>query len=60
MRNTVRFLLANTSDFDASKHALPLAEMSEIDRYAIAMTRAMARECVAAYSATSSMSSCSS
>jgi len=49
VRNTVRFLLANTSDFDASKHALPLAEMSEIDRYAIAMTRAMARECVAAY-----------
>jgi len=49
VRNTVRFLLANTSDFDATKHALPLAEMSEIDRYAIAMTRAMARECVAAY-----------
>ena len=56
----MRFLLANTSDFDASKHALPLAEMSEIDRYAIAMTRAMARECVAAYGATSFTSSCSS
>ncbi|MBL8310079.1 MAG: isoleucine--tRNA ligase [Burkholderiales bacterium] len=49
LRNTVRFLLANTSDFEAAKHAVPLAEMSEIDRYAVAMTRAMARECVAAY-----------
>ena len=49
VRNTVRFLLANTSDFDAAKHAVPIAAMSEIDRYAIAMTRAMAERCVAAY-----------
>ncbi|WP_343586794.1 isoleucine--tRNA ligase [Herbaspirillum sp.] len=36
IRNTLRFLLANTSDFDPAKHAVPVAEMLEIDRYAIA------------------------
>ncbi|MES2932929.1 MAG: isoleucine--tRNA ligase, partial [Pseudomonadota bacterium] len=36
IRNTLRFLLANTSDFIASKDALPVADLFEIDRYAIA------------------------
>ncbi|RJG14518.1 isoleucine--tRNA ligase [Massilia cavernae] len=36
IRNTLRFLLANTSDFDAVKNAVPVSEMLEIDRYAIA------------------------
>ena len=36
IRNTLRFLLANTSDFDPSKDAVPVAELLEIDRYAIA------------------------
>jgi isoleucyl-tRNA synthetase len=36
IRNTLRFLLANTSDFDAAKNAVPLAEMLEIDRWALA------------------------
>ncbi|RZI41260.1 isoleucine--tRNA ligase [Herbaspirillum sp. HC18] len=36
IRNTLRFLLANTSDFDPKKDALPIAELFEIDRYAIA------------------------
>jgi isoleucyl-tRNA synthetase len=36
IRNTLRFLLANTSDFDAAQHAVPVAELLEIDRYAIA------------------------
>jgi isoleucyl-tRNA synthetase len=49
IRNTVRFLLANTSDFDASKDLVPLEEMSEIDRYAVAMTREMAKKAVDAY-----------
>ncbi len=49
IRNTVRFLLANTSDFDASKDLVPLEQMSEIDRYAVAMTREMAAKVVAAY-----------
>src|SRR6185503_13895529 len=49
LRNTLRFLLANTADFDASKHALPVAEWVEIDRYALAMTRAMAADCLSDY-----------
>ncbi|CAN5253318.1 isoleucine--tRNA ligase [soil metagenome] len=36
IRNTLRFLLANTSDFDPKANAIPLAEMLEIDRYALA------------------------
>jgi isoleucyl-tRNA synthetase len=41
IRNTLRFLLANTSDFDPAKHAVPVTEMVEIDRYALAMTGRM-------------------
>ena len=41
IRNTLRFLLANTADFDPHKHALPAADWLEIDRYAVAMTKAM-------------------
>ena len=36
IRNTLRFLLANTSDFDIKTDAVPLDEMLEIDRWAIA------------------------
>jgi len=38
IRNTLRFLLANTSDFDPTLHAVPVAELFEVDRYAIAET----------------------
>lgn len=37
IRNTIRFLLVNLSDFDVIKHALPANELLEIDRYAIAL-----------------------
>ncbi len=36
IRNTLRFLLANTSDFDAATQAVPVAEMLDIDRWALA------------------------
>ena len=49
IRNTLRFLLANTADFDATKDRVPLEAMSEIDRYAIAMTREMAAGVTDAY-----------
>ncbi len=49
IRNTLRFLLANISDFDAARDALPVSEWLEIDRYALAMTRAMAQACVEDY-----------
>ena len=35
IRNTVRFLLANTSDFDPATDRVPDAELLEIDRYAL-------------------------
>ncbi len=38
IRNTLRFLLANTSDFNAETDAVPLAQMLEIDRWALART----------------------
>jgi isoleucyl-tRNA synthetase len=36
IRNTLRFLLANVSDFDPALDAVPLEQMLEIDRYALA------------------------
>ena len=36
IRNTLRFLLANTSDFDPATDAVPPGEMLEIDRWALA------------------------
>ena len=36
IRNTLRFLLANTSDFDHATDAVPLEDLLEIDRYALA------------------------
>ena len=48
VRNTLRFLLANTSDFDAKRHAVALSDMVEIDR-AIAMTGAMQDQVIANY-----------
>jgi isoleucyl-tRNA synthetase len=47
IRNTLRFLLANTSDFDISQHAVPVERMLEIDRYALAMTQAFQAEVLA-------------
>ncbi|MFC5300483.1 isoleucine--tRNA ligase [Azospira restricta] len=49
IRNTLRFLLANTADFDAAKDMLPVAEWLEIDRYALAMTRQMQADAEADY-----------
>ena len=42
IRNTLRFLLANTSDFDAARDAVPLAELFEIDRFALVQAQMMA------------------
>lgn len=49
IRNTLRFLMANTSDFDPSKDAVPLSEMLEIDRYALARAAAFQAEVLAHY-----------
>jgi isoleucyl-tRNA synthetase len=49
VRNTLRFLLANTSDFDPVKDAVPVAEMTEVDRYALARAARLQEEAVAEY-----------
>jgi len=49
VRNTLRFLLANTSDFDSVTHAVAVPDMVEIDRYALAMTAAMQDQVTADY-----------
>ncbi|MCF8197253.1 MAG: isoleucine--tRNA ligase [Sulfuritalea sp.] len=49
LRNTLRFLLANTADFDASKQLLPPAEWLEVDRYALALTRQLHEQCAEDY-----------
>ena len=49
MRNTLRFLLANTSDFEVGKDLLPSDQWLEIDRYALAMTRQKQAQCEADY-----------
>src|SRR4029079_11374163 len=41
IRNTLRFLLANTADFDPGIDAVPAEALFEIDRYAIAAARAL-------------------
>ncbi|MET3105520.1 isoleucyl-tRNA synthetase [Oxalobacteraceae bacterium GrIS 1.18] len=49
IRNTLRFLLANTSDFDAKKDLVAVADMLEIDRYALANMQALQDEVLAHY-----------
>jgi len=49
IRNTLRFLLANTSDFDAQRDAVPLAELLEIDRWVLARTAELQREIVGTF-----------
>jgi isoleucyl-tRNA synthetase len=49
MRNTLRFLLANTSDFDPAKHAVAVPDLVEIDRYALAMAAQMQEQVSADY-----------
>jgi len=49
IRNTLRFLLANTADFEMAKNGLPVEQWLEIDRYAIALTRQMQDAVLADY-----------
>jgi isoleucyl-tRNA synthetase len=51
IRNTLRFLLANTVDFDASTQQVAVAEMFEIDRYALASVESLQNEIFAHYEA---------
>jgi isoleucyl-tRNA synthetase len=49
IRNTLRFLLANVSDFDPAKDAVPLDQMLEIDRYALSRAAQFQAEVLAHY-----------
>jgi isoleucyl-tRNA synthetase len=49
LRNTLRFLLANVSDFDPARDMLPVSEWLEIDRYALAMMRQVSARSLADY-----------
>ncbi len=49
IRNTLRFLLSNLADFDASKDLLPVNEWLEIDRYALHLTHELQANILADY-----------
>jgi len=49
IRNTLRFLLANTADFDPGTHALPVEDWLEIDRYALALAQSLQQEVMRDY-----------
>ncbi len=49
IRNTLRFLLANTSDFDLASQSVAVADMLEIDRYALALVGQFQAEARAHY-----------
>jgi isoleucyl-tRNA synthetase len=49
IRNTLRFMLANTSDFDAGNDSVPVEQLLEIDRYAIARAAQFQADVLAHY-----------
>jgi len=51
IRNTLRFLLANLSDFDHAKHAMPVDQWLEIDRYALALANQLQEDVQTHYQA---------
>jgi len=49
IRNTLRFLLANVSDFNPATDAVPFEQMLEIDRYALARAAQLQADILAHY-----------
>ena len=49
IRNTLKFLLANISDFDPATDAVPLEQMLEIDRYALSRAAELQADILAHY-----------
>jgi isoleucyl-tRNA synthetase len=49
IRNTLRYLLGNTSDFDPSKNSVPYEKMFEIDRWAVQQLQKLISEITNAY-----------
>ena len=48
IRNTLRFLLANTNDFDINKDAVPVDQMLELDRWALARVAELQKQIIEA------------
>ncbi len=49
VRNTLKFLLANVSDFDPAKDTVPLEQLLEIDRYALSRAAQLQTDILAHY-----------
>ncbi len=49
IRNTLRFLMANISDFDPATDSVPLGKMLEIDRYALSRAAQLQNDILAHY-----------
>jgi isoleucyl-tRNA synthetase len=49
VRNTLKFLLANVSDFDPAKDTVPADQLLEIDRYALARAAQLQADILAHY-----------
>ena len=49
IRNTLRFLMANVSDFDPAKDAVPFDDLLEIDRYALSRATQLQADILAHY-----------
>jgi isoleucyl-tRNA synthetase len=49
MRNTVRFLLGNLAGFEPDRDALPVSELVDLDRWALARAASLQQDLVEAY-----------
>lgn len=49
MRNTARYILGNTSDFDPDKDMVSYSELQEIDKYALLKLNDLVRKCTESY-----------
>ena len=49
MRNTARYILGNTSDFDPDKDMVQYSELQEIDKYALLKLNDLVKKCTESY-----------
>ncbi|HEX4856920.1 MAG TPA: class I tRNA ligase family protein, partial [Limnobacter sp.] len=49
IRNTLRFLLANIADFDFASQSVAIADLAEVDQYALTLIGRLQAECEAHY-----------
>ena len=49
IRNTIRYILGNTNDFDYEKHKVPFDQMLELDRWALMHMQLLKKEVKQAY-----------